>query len=51
VGGAYCGQNTRGRVRTQYDNCIRPLQWNARRKVFEFAPVSQKRPFPASWER
>lgn len=51
VGGAYCGQNTRGRVRAQYDNCIRPLQWNARRKVFEFAPVSQKRPFPASWER
>ena len=51
VGGAYCGQNTRGRARAQYDNCIRPLQWNARRKVFEFAPVSQKRPFPASWER
>lgn len=51
VGGANCGQNTRGRVRAEYDNCIRPLQWNARKQVFEFAPLSQKRPFPASWQR
>ena len=51
VGGELCGEDTRGKVRAQYQNCIRPLQWNARKKVFEFAPVSQKKPFPKSWAR
>jgi hypothetical protein len=51
VGGELCGEDTRGKVRAQYQNCIRPLQWNAHKKVFEFAPVSQKKPFPKSLQR
>lgn len=51
VGGELCGAPTKGKARAEYQNCIRPLAWNARKQVFEFAPVSQKRPFPKSFER
>lgn len=46
VGGALCGQNTSGKSRVEYESCIRPLTWNARKQMFEFAPVSQIRPLP-----
>ena len=51
VSGSLCGQNTNNLPNARYEHCIRPLQWNVRKKEFEFAPVSQKRPFPASWAR
>ena len=49
VGGQLCGQNTKGKSRVEYQNCIRPLVWNARKQEFVFAPVSQKRPMPQNW--
>ena len=51
VRGSLCGQNTRNKVNAEYENCLRPLQWNTRKKAFEFAPVTQKKPFPKSWAR
>lgn len=49
VDGELCGQNTTGKSRAEYDGCIRPLVWNTGKQVFEFAPVSQIRPFPKNW--
>lgn len=46
VAGVLCGGNTQDKAHAEYQNCLRPLAWNARKQEFEFAPLAQKRPFP-----
>lgn len=45
VGGVDCGQqNAASLPYTEWKFCERPLDWNAMKKTFQFAPVSQARP-------
>lgn len=42
VGGALCGQRiTASMPRSAYKSCWRPVQWNAKARKMDFAPVSQ----------
>ena len=43
VGGPLCGQSE-DVSRGEMIGCLRPLAWNARQQVFEFAPLSQIEP-------
>lgn len=45
VGGVDCGQqNASSLPYTEWKFCSRPLDWNAMKKTFQFAPLSQARP-------
>lgn len=45
VGGVDCGQQNASTLPyTDWTFCSRPLDWNAKKKTFEFAPLSQARP-------
>ena len=45
VGGVDCGQqNAANLPYTDWKFCSRPLDWNAAKKTFQFAPLSQARP-------
>jgi hypothetical protein len=42
VGGQLCGQRVSANMaRSDYKSCWRPVNWNARNRKLEFAPVSQ----------
>lgn len=45
VGGVDCGQQNASTLPyTDWTFCSRPLDWNAGKKTFQFAPLSQARP-------
>ncbi len=47
VSGPDCGQRNAAKLPfSQLAFCLRPLNWNAARKMFVLAPISEKRPFP-----
>lgn len=45
VGGKLCGQkNTEDMSNAQLSLCLRPLRWDAKRHVLDFAPLAEKKP-------
>ncbi|HEY1129263.1 MAG TPA: hypothetical protein VGF12_07655 [Roseateles sp.] len=47
VGGALCGQKvTEDTPRSAMQACWRPLQWDARRRMLEFGPLSSVQRYP-----
>lgn len=49
VDGEYCGQDTRNLSRVDYEGCIRPVIWNAKKKKIELGSLKEKRKTPDNW--